>query len=604
MKILDTHKSLKRQETTGSEDLLYADDSDLLQDEQTMLGQNNQEQMTLPRLLRTGLADYTDLLAHSVKWQLVTMLAPTSIFSRPSSHPVSLAWILALFMVLLFTQPVLAGAGEHRTLQLLLNKGIITQQEYDQAVQEEERAKVEEEQRVKVEEEKRAKQANFFTKNGLQVRLGGFAEFDFIGDSTQSFQELVGNRPVLHSNTVNGANSQVFFSPRNSRIILDVRAPERNGIKSRLFFSMDFLGNQPAVGTSTVNEFSQMTGPDARIFQLFFVAETPVVDVKVGQDWSRFGFMSQYSRGQVSTAVTPANMFNRWIQASLSKELRMTDALSLTPVFSVERPPQANGTMPSFVAGVQIAHNGLKAPYNGAQAADTALRSLSLQVSGVGRRLEANSGGPTDAAGGQPSLSSQTYVTGWGVSTSLFLPILPSKNGEIGNTAHVVMEGVTGAGIADFFNGLSWGVCTPVCGFANNSGFGGSTFGQTNIDYGLAAVSSQTNKFEAIRTVSMMVHSTYYLPDDGKTWVGGGYGTVYSSNAAQMTCATSPSACGGATRSLSSIYDRESTYYGYLYHDFTQEIRLGLETNFTRTSYADNSYAENRRVMASLYCRF
>ena len=509
---------------------------------------------------------------------------------------------MALLTILLFTQPGLAGGGEHRTLQLLLNKGIITQQEYDQAVEKEERAKVE--------EEKRAKQANFFTKNGLQVRLGGFAEFDFIDDNTQSFQELVGNRPVLHSNTVNGANSQFFVSPRNSRIILDVRAPERDGIKSRLFFAMDFLGNQPAIGTSTVNEFSQMTGPDARIFQLFFLLETPVVDVKVGQDWSRFGFMSQYSRGQVSTAVTPANMFNRWIQASLSKQLQLTDSLSLTPVFSVERPPQANGTLPSFVAGIQIAHNGLKAPYNGAQAADVSLRSLSLQVSGVGRRLEANSGGPTVVApgspvGGQPSLSSQTYVTGWGVSTSLFLPVLPSKNGEIGNTAHVVMEGVTGAGITDFFNGLSWGVCNPVCGFsATNSGFGGPTFGQTNIDYGLAAVSSQTGKFEAIRTVSMMVHSTYYLPDDGKTWVGGGYGTVYSSNAAQMTCTTSAAACGGATRTLNSIYDRESTYYGYLYHDFTQEIRAGLETNWTRTSYADGSNAENRRIQLSLFWRF
>jgi hypothetical protein len=174
------------------------------------------------------------------------------------------------------------------------------------------------------------------------------------------------------------------------------------------------------------------------------------------------------------------------------------------------------------------------------------------------------------------------------------------------------MEGVTGAGIADFFNGLSWGVCNPVCGnSATNSGFGGSTFGQTNIDNGLAAVSGQTGKFEAIRTVSMMVHGTYYLPDNGKTWVGGGYGTVYSSNANQMTCAgttttgtTLAGSCGGATRSLNSIYDRESTYYGYLYHDFTQEIRMGFEANFTRTSYANNSYAENRRVMVSLYWRF
>jgi hypothetical protein len=530
----------------------------------------------------------------------------------------ALAGMVALFAMLLFTQVGLAQGGEHRTLQLLLNKGIITQQEYDQAVQEEERAKVEEEERAKVEEEKRAKveeekrakQGSFFTKNGLQVRLGGFAEFDFINDNTRSFQELVGNRPVLHSNTVGGANSQSYPSPRNSRIILDVRAPEQDGIKSRLFLSMDFLGNQPAVGTSTVTEFSQMTSPNLRIFQLFFLAETPVVDVKVGQDWSRFGFMSQYSRGQVSTAVTPANMFNRWIQASVSKQLQVTESLSLTPVLSVERPPQADATLPSFVAGVQIAHNGLKAPYNGAQAADTSLRSLSLQVSGVGRRLEANSGGQTSASGTQPNLSSQTYVTGWGVSTSLFLPVLPSKNGEIGNTAHVVMEGVTGAGIADFFNGLSWGVCSPVCGNATGTGFGGNAFGQTNIDSGLAAVSSKTGTFEAIRTTSMMVHGTYYLPDNGKTWVGGGYGTVYSSNANEMTCA-SPSAtstfCGGAagaSRTTHNIYNRESTYYGYLYHDFTQEIRMGLETNFTRTGYADGSNAENRRVMMSLYYRF
>ncbi|MBI3806078.1 MAG: hypothetical protein HY281_00955 [Nitrospirae bacterium] len=516
-----------------------------------------------------------------------------------------------MITVCLLTQFSFAGGGEHRTLQLLLNKGIITQQEYDQAVQEEERVKVEEEQRVKVEgeqrakveEEKRAKQGSFFTRNGLQVRLGGFAEFNFIDDNTRSFQELVGNRPVLHSNTVGGANSQFYPSPRNSRIILDVRAPEQDGIKSRLFLSMDFLGNQPAVGTSTVTEFSQMTSPNLRIFQLFFLAETPVVDVKVGQDWSRFGFMSQYSRGQVSTAVTPANMFNRWIQASLSKQLQVTESLSLTPVLSVERPPQADATLPSFVAGVQIAHSGLKAPYNGAQAAETSLRSLSVQVSGVGRRLEANSGGPTSSTG----LSSQTYVTGWGVSTSLFLPVLPSKNGEIGNTAHVVMEGVTGAGIADFFNGLSWGVCSPVCGNATGTGFGGNAFGQTNIDSGLAAVSSKTGTFEAIRTTSMMVHGTYYLPDNGKTWVGGGYGTVYSSNANQMTCGTvaaDASSCGGAVRTLHGIYNRESTYYGYLYHDFTQEIRMGLETNFTRTGYADGSNAENRRVMMSLYYRF
>src|SRR5437867_7558071 len=56
-----------------------------------------------------------------------------------------LAGIVTLVTVLLFTQPSLAGGDVHRALQLPLDKGIITQQEYDQAVEEEQRAKVEEE---------------------------------------------------------------------------------------------------------------------------------------------------------------------------------------------------------------------------------------------------------------------------------------------------------------------------------------------------------------------------------------------------------------------------------------------------------------------------
>ena len=495
-----------------------------------------------------------------------------------------------LLITLMFSQQSLAGGDDHRALRLLLDKGIITQQEYDQAV--------EEEQATKAEDAQRLKQATAITKSGLQVKLGGFAEIDFIGDSTRSFEEITGNRPVLRSNTLGGANGLFQTSPRNSRITIDVRAPERDSIKSRFYGAIDFLGNEPAVGTPGASDLTLRTSPDARIFQMYFLVESPAVDVKIGQDWSRFGFMSEYSRGQVSVAATPANMFNRWIQASVSKRLQLTNTLSLTPVFSVERPPQRDGNLPSFVAGTQIAYQGLQAPYTGSSSSDTALKPLSLQVSGVGRRLEANSGGQTNP-------TSQTYVTGWGASSSLFVPILPSRDGELGNTAHVVMEGVTGAGIADFFNGLSWGVCNPVCGNStSNSGFGGTAFGQTNIDAGLGAVSSQTGKFAAIRTTSMMVHGTYYLPDQGKTWMGGGYGTIYSSNAGEMTCTVNAAFCGGALRTAQSIYVRDSTYYGYLFHDFTPQIRMGLETNWVRTTYADGANAESRRVQMSFFWRF
>ena len=491
----------------------------------------------------------------------------------------------------------LSQEKENPTLRLLLNKGVITQQEYDQAVEEEKRATAEE-KRATAEEKQQMPRGTATTKNGFQVTIGGFAEIDFVGDNTRSFAEIIGNRPVLRNGTLGGNNSQFQMSPRNSRITLDVEAPERNGIKSRYFAAMDFLGNQPQIGNDGVSEFSNYTSPTPRIFQMFFEVRSPLADFKVGQDWSAFGFMSQYSRAQVSVAATPANMFNRWIQASVSKHVRVTNQLSLTPVLSIERPPQRDASLPSFVAGIQVAHSGLQAPYAGSSSGDVALKPMSFQISGVGRRLEANSGGGTN-------VSSQTYVTGWGFSSSLFVPVLPSRNGKMGNTAHVVMEGVTGAGIADFFTGLSWGVCNPVCGNSSvNSGFGGAAFGQTDIDAGLAAVNGQTGQFEAIRATSMMIHATYYLPDDGKTWIGGGYGTIYSSNAGQMTCTVSAAFCGGATRTSQSIYLRDSTYYAYLFHDFTPEIRAGLETNWVRTTYADGANAENRRIQLSLFWRF
>jgi hypothetical protein len=144
-----------------------------------------------------------------------------------------------------------------------------------------------------------------------------------------------------------------------------------------------------------------------------------------------------------------------------------------------------------------------------------------------------------------------------------------------------------------------------VCGNSpTNSGFGGAAFGPTNIDAGLAAVNGRTGKFEAIRTTSMMVHGTYFLPNDGKTWIGGGYGTIYSANAGDMTCSVSAAVCGGAVRTPQGIYTRDATYYAQLWHDFTPEIRAGLETIWVRTTYADAAHFENRRVQLSFFWRF
>jgi len=51
----------------------------------------------------------------------------------------ALAGMVAILTMLVVTQPSLAGGDDHRTLRLLLDKNIITQQGYDQAAHEEER---------------------------------------------------------------------------------------------------------------------------------------------------------------------------------------------------------------------------------------------------------------------------------------------------------------------------------------------------------------------------------------------------------------------------------------------------------------------------------
>ena len=126
----------------------------------------------------------------------------------------ALAGTVAILPLLLFTQPSRAEGDDHRTLQLLLKKGIITQQDYDQAVTEEQQA------------EQREQQENAVTKNGSQIKIGGCAELDFIGDTTRSFEEIIGNRPVLRSDMLADANGRYTTGPRNSRLIFAVRAPE------------------------------------------------------------------------------------------------------------------------------------------------------------------------------------------------------------------------------------------------------------------------------------------------------------------------------------------------------------------------------------------
>jgi hypothetical protein len=83
-----------------------------------------------------------------------------------------------------------------------------------------------------------------------------------------------------------------------------------------------------------------------------------------------------------------------------------------------------------------------------------------------------------------------------------------------------------------------------------------------------------------------------------------GYGTIYSSNAHEITCTVNVAFCGGGIRTLESIYTRQSTYYVYIFHDFTEEIRAAVTTNWVRTGYGDGVEAVNHRIQLTFFYRF
>jgi hypothetical protein len=54
----------------------------------------------------------------------------------------------------------------------------------------------------------------------------GFAEFDAINDSTQSFNDTAGNSVIAKRTTLAGKNDRTTFGMRNSRFGFKITSPE------------------------------------------------------------------------------------------------------------------------------------------------------------------------------------------------------------------------------------------------------------------------------------------------------------------------------------------------------------------------------------------
>jgi hypothetical protein len=412
----------------------------------------------------------------------------------------------------------------------------------------------------------------------------GFAEFDGIWDSTQSFVDLAGNGAVARSNTYAGSHDRFTFGARNSRLGFKLKGPGTDTVKSSGQFEGDFIGTLPLgapnpVGTPPVTESSFFTSPVFRIRHFNAKLETPFVDILAGQYWQLFGWQAMFLPCTVQIQGVPGLLFARVPQFRLSHAFK-SEGADFEIAAAASRPPQRNSGAPDAQAGLRFAINRWKG-LRTANSTGTAVDPLQIAVSGVYRRFRV----PPLAA--VPGVD-QVTMNGGGFAVDALVPIIPAKTVNDGNALTLTGEFVYGQSIADTYTGLSGGAS-----FAapppNAMGMA-QTYPQ-DVDNGNVAFTAD-GVLHAIRWWSTILGVQYFLPTPVRMFVAANYSHMKSPNIDVL----------GAT---SNARFNKSDWFDFNYFvDPNAAIRFGIEYAYFHQNYLSGDVGKNSRVQFSMFYIF
>jgi hypothetical protein len=414
--------------------------------------------------------------------------------------------------------------------------------------------------------------------------LYGFAEFDAINDSTQSYNDLAGNAAIAKTGTYAATHHRTMFGVRNSRIGFKMNAPVVDGIKVSGVVEMDFLGNQPTIsytgGNGTVSESAFFTNPSFRVRHMALKVETPVVDGLFGQYWQLFGWQPAFDPNTVQIQGVPGEVFSRSPQARLSKTLKAGDT-QFDIAVAASRPPTRNSAVPDGQAGIKYTFNGWKGVHT-VGSAGTQTDGFAIGVSGVARRLILPnwSAEPTGRQG----------KTGSGISVDGLLPIIPATADKRDNGLTFTGSFVAGTGISDLYTGLTGGVGYPA--LPNPGAVTPAPAYAPDADPGIVTYDT-TGHLHTINWQSYILGLQYYLPS-GRVWIAGNVSSMKSSNATRYT-----DAAGDA-----KIFDKSFWWDANLFFDLTKAARFGGEYANSSQRYGDGKTARNQRLQFSSFFIF
>lgn len=424
---------------------------------------------------------------------------------------------------------------------------------------------------------------NLLDKDDWKVGIGGFVEFDSIHDSVRDLTEIIGNTPIDRPTTIGGQSGREQFSMRNTRLSFDVTAPAYDGWKGRAYFEMDFLGFDS--GPPAQSEAAFFNNPTMRVRHAFLSGESEGWVLLAGQTWAFLGWQPYYFMPSVQVAPLPAMLYSRTTQVRATKTFDMSDDNKFQVGLGVMRPPQRDSEYPSLEGGARLVLGSRTAGFvAGATPAEKA-QPMSIGVSGTVREfsIPSNIAAPT---------TDTTHYMGSAFAVDALIPVLASSdNKDVSNTLMIGGEFTMGKGDGDQFSNWSGGTPSP-----STNANAPANYKNYNLDAGMGGLDAASNFF-LLNVETFNAYAQYHLPAVTKTWISGGYGWLHSDNAANL--GTGTGALGAA-----APYQKEEVYFGNIFHNLTNELRVAVEYAHIRTTYVDATVAGDNRLQVSAWLIF
>jgi hypothetical protein len=394
----------------------------------------------------------------------------------------------------------------------------------------------------------------------------GYARFDAIEDSTQSFEDGYGPYLIQRVGTYRGDHRRSIFTARDSRLGLAIGAPDFQGIKTSAQIELDFYGLQ----VTDAKKHDQVVMGPVRLRHAYVKIETSVVDVIAGQYFDVFGWGSTFYPATVAYLGVPGQVYHRNPQLRVEKKLRAGNLEVHAALAAMRAGQRDSGGIPDPQAGLKISHHGWSG-ISQAGMGRAAVVPFALGVSGLYRRFEVPEFRP------EPGSQAQ-QTQGYGLMAQALLPLVPAKTLEKkGNSLTVSGEFSLGTGIADMYTGMDGGSRFPL--LPNPSLMTLAQVYPQNIDPGLVTFDGR-GLIKSINWKAFMANAQYYLPiSNGRVWISGTYSRIWSDNIRKLTPAVS----------WGSIFTKMEYIDANLGWDITPALTAGLSFQTLKQSFGDYS---------------